>query len=200
MSHPMAFIEGSPQNVFIRGYSNPIVTPRGEPVPPQEVVARLQRYNQLRGTRYSIRWVPSAWGTSYYGLFEQWAERDQRRERIQRGELDPGRDFDLVTMFPPEVQPAEMMAWLENKFGRLSDDPVGEAQRRVEQAQKDLQDAQNSQVDLVMQTGEDRYRSETDHDRRVRAGLDGPSPQVSVAWEPKRLVPKVPAMSESVGE
>ena len=203
MSHPMGRVEGTPDHAFIRGLSNPaIVSARGTPTVPSDVQKQLDRYNREKGGRYRIEWQPSAWGTSYFGLFEQWAERDPRREDIQRGSRDPGTDRDLVTTFPPEVRPAEMLAWMEAHFGRLSDDPAGDAQRIVDRRMKQNGELVEGHVDEMIQTGEDRFVRESDHVRRVRGGFEKAHPMVTVTREitpeitpdvaPKRLIEVIP--------
>lgn len=186
--------ENGATHTVIRGMTGALVTPQGDPVPPQAVVARLAEYNRQRGTRYKIDWVKGAWGTSYFGLKEQWADRDARREEIQRGSRDPGTDFDLVTTFPQECQPDEMMSWVENKFGRIYTDPVGEAQKRMDAAQKHYDEVMQGHVNTAVDTGTERILSETNHSREVRAGHATAHPMVPGAdltpREPKRLMPK----------
>lgn len=184
--------ENGATHTVIRGMTGALVTPQGDPVPPQAVVARLKEYNAQRGTRYQIAWVKGAWGASYFGLKDQWAERDPRREEIQRGARDPGSDFDLLTMFPPECPADNMIAWLESQFGRVYTDPVGEAAKRVDEAQRHYDEVMQGHVNAAVDTGTERILSETNHSREVRAGAATAHPMVPGAdfTEPKRLIAK----------
>lgn len=190
MSHPMALVEGTPTGTFIRGVSRPLVTPRGDPVISAEVERRLEDYNRRQGTRYAIRWQASAWGIAYFGLFEQWAERDPRRERIQKGEMDVSQARDLVTMFPPECRADEMLGWMERNLRGWSNDPAGDAQKIVERRMAQHGTHIEGAVDALVEEGTDRIVREDDHARRLRAGVERAHPMVMVAadWAPKRLI------------
>ncbi len=190
MSH--ALIENSPDREILRSAGVDLVTPIGDPVPPQDIIARLKKINP----RYDIRWVKGAWGMSYFGLFEQWRENDPRREWIQRGAHDASKDFDLVNMFPVGCAPHEMAAYVEQRFGIVAD-PRKEADKLMARAQAMYASAQESAVEHVVTQSMERRERESDHDLRVRGGHDTPTPMSDVLIDlptvdvgPKRLIPK----------
>jgi len=179
--------ENGPANQVVRSAGVDLITPRGDPVPPQDIVQRLKALNP----RYSLEWVSGAWGTAYFGLFEEWAPNDARWERVQRGEHDKSRARDLLYMFPPECSPAEFAAYVEQRFGIVRD-PRAEADRLVAQAQKLYAEAQQKAVDTVVDTSMERHVRESRHDLEVRAGTATPTPMVDVSVDvgPKWLIPK----------
>lgn len=186
--------ENGPGRVVMRGQAG-LVTPRGDPVPPQDVVQRLTEYNQQRGTRLSISWVPGAWGCAYFGLFDGWKQGDKRWERVQVGETEEANARDLVTMFPKECSPAEMMAWVETRYGRTVADPRAEADRLVAEAMRLRAQADEDAMNVAVETGTRRILDESDHLRQVRAGAERPHPMVhgtefTEPAEPKRLLDK----------
>jgi hypothetical protein len=167
----------------------PLVTPRGDPIPPQDVVQRLREID--RGL--SIQWVAGAMGTHYFGLFQRWRESDRRWESVRAGEVQEKDARDLVTMFPPECPPASMAAWVEYRWGprAIPKDPAKEAERIVEASMRQRQSVDDAVVDRVTQTGLDRFEREDTHDRLVRAGLEKAHPMVPGGFErtePKRLI------------
>lgn len=187
--------EGSPDRHIIVGVSDTsgvLVSPRGDPQPPREVVDALK----ARHPRYKIEWVKGAWGMSGFYLKEEWRLDDPRRDEIRRGQRDPESAFDVVTKFPDGCPPSSMVAWIENNLGFVVD-PVKAAAERVERAMKELQAAQEANQVSVLETGIDRLTREDNHDREVRAGLATAHPMVPgadftmptpVDREPKRLI------------
>lgn len=191
MSHPMAGVENGPSQTVFRGGPSMLVTPLGHPVPPQNVVERLRQIS----SRYSIEWLPGAWGTACFALFEKWAERDERWEQVQRGAVDPARARDIMCTFPPDCGANDMAAWVESKFGKRVADPYAEADRMIAEALKMRQAADAAAVDKVVETGTDRFLGESDHLRAVNAGVERAHPMVAgmgegTMREPKRLIPK----------
>ena len=183
-----ALIENGPPQHIVASAGVDLITPMGDPVPPQDILRRVKAISP----RYDIRWVSGAWGMSYFGLFEQWTERDARREWIQRGAHDPSKDYDLVYMFPVGCTPHEMAAYVEQRFGMRGIDPRKEADRLVAEAQKLYAQASDEAVDKTVQLSMERRERESDHDLRVRGGLDTPTPMsdVKIDLGPKRLIPK----------
>src|SRR6185369_6917680 len=176
--------ESSPERHVIAGVTDLLVTPRGDPVPPRELVDALA----ARHPRFRIEWVKGAWGTSGFAVKEMWRDDDRRREEIHRGDRDPESAFDVVARFPVGCPTSQMLSWIENNLGFVVD-PVKEAQRRVDEAQKALADAQSKQTDAAVETGTQRYLDESDHLRQVRAGAESAHPMVSGHdFEPKRLL------------
>ena len=184
-----SLIENGPDHHVIRSAGIDLITPRGDPVPPQDIVARLKALNP----RYSLEWVSGAWGTSYYGLFEAWAENDRRWQTVQSGETPKHKARDLLYMFPPECSPREFAAYVEQRFGPAVRDPRAEADRLVAQAQKLYAEALDTSVDKTIAMSMERRERESDHDLQVRGGLATPTPMATVGIdlkEPKRLIPK----------
>lgn len=94
-----------------------LITPRGEPVPPQEAVRRLQQIDE----RLSVKWVPSAAG-AYWAIIETWPRGDERWSRVQSGEITEAQAFDLRAMLPPDCSAEEAVGFVERFFR-----PVGNA-------------------------------------------------------------------------
>ena len=79
-----------------------LITPRGEPIPPQEAVRRLRDIDE----RLSVKWVPSAAG-AYWAIIETWMHGDPRWERVATGEITRDQAFDLRAMLPPDCSAEE---------------------------------------------------------------------------------------------
>lgn len=175
----MEFVpENSPAKQVFAGSAGGVslITPRGDPIPPSDVVAELERISP----RLSLKWQNSAWGASYFALFEEWAPGDKRWERVQAGEISRENARDILTMFPREIRTGEMVAWVRNRWGErgIVKDPRAEAERMVAEGQRRLQALQESQVDQAVETGTQRILDESDHTRLVRAGAERPHPMV----------------------
>lgn len=187
MAHPL--IENGPPQQVIASAGVDLVTPLGDPVVPQDILRRVKNISP----RYDIRWVNGAWGMSYFGLFEEWSERDKRWEWVQRGAHDRNKAFDLVYMFPVGCTPHEMAAYVDQRFGRRGLDPKAEADRMVAEAAKLYQQAQDEAVDKTVDASMERHVRESKHDLAVRSGNASPTPMADVKIDlggPKRLIPK----------
>lgn len=172
-----------------------LVNNLGQPIPPFEVTERLRKIDDS----LSIEWVEGAWGVAYFGLFQRWKQGDKRWERVQNGELPESKARDLVYMFERSCPAYEMAAYVENNWGhRAVRDPVAEAQRAVDAAQKSLEQAKEQSIQRAVDKSMDRFENETAHDRRLRGGNDTAHPMVSghdfgngaivTTGEPKRLI------------
>lgn len=164
-----------------------LVDERGHPLPSPEVVRRLP-------PGASIKWVPSAgfYGTQYFGLFKEWEPNDKRWERVRNGEYARENARDLVQMFPPECAPADMAAYVENRWGRRQGNAKAEADRLTAQAAKLYQQAEAEGVDRVVELSNERSDRETNHSLELRAGDGTANAQVTVQKDigdgPKRLI------------
>ena len=182
--------ENSPERHVVVG-ETPIVTDRGNPYPPSEVVEFLARTKP----RWKIEWLDAAWGMSGFVIKEKWHDEDKRWERVRCGECDPENAFDVIIRFPREIRTGEMVSWMENKLGYVKD-PAKEADRLIAQAMKLRADAEQQAVERAVETGTQRVLDESDHTRLVRAGVERAAPMVSghdfVEREPKRLLVTTP--------
>lgn len=106
-----------------------LITPRGEPVPPQEAVRRLQAIDE----HLSVKWVPSAAGP-YWGIIETWKAGDERWARVHSGEIGREQAFDLRAMLPPDCSAEEAVGFVERYFrpvGHAASDAAEHVQRVV---------------------------------------------------------------------
>lgn len=104
-----------------------LITPRGEPVPPQEAVRRLRAIDE----RLSVKWVPSAAGP-YWGIIEVWTSSDPRWERVRSGEITEAQAFDLRAMLPPDCSAEQAVGFVERHFrpvGHAASDAAAHVQR-----------------------------------------------------------------------
>lgn len=183
-----AQMDNMPTAQVFQGQGALLVTPRGDPVPPQSVVAQLQRVDP----GLSIEWVAGALGTHYFGLFQRWRQGDPRWQHVQQGEIPEQSARDLVQMFPRECPTHEMAAWVERQYGqRAIADPRAEADKLVARAQQLYAQAQEQGIERVVETGTQRIEDESDHARLVRGGMERAHPMVPGGFEPsepKRLL------------
>lgn len=80
-----------------------------EPQPPTEIVRRLRQVHAALGLKF---YHPAA-GFSSWAVTWTWAANDPRRERIQRGEIRPDADFDIIAWLPLDCPVAEAAAYVE---------------------------------------------------------------------------------------
>lgn len=161
----------------------PLVDPRGHPVPPAEVVKRLP-------PGASIKWIPAGgfYGTQYFALFTAWEPNDPRWQHVQSGAYPREDARDMVQMFPPECSPQEMAAYVEARWGRRhTADPGADADRIVTEMAVQQEKAQADAVEGALRRADEHSVRESRHDLRVRAGVDTPTPMVTVAGEPSRI-------------
>lgn len=182
----MPIAENSPVQVLMPGAL--LVSERGQPVPPQDVVRELWKIN----LGLSIEWVQGAFGTSCFGLFERWRQDDVRWERVRRGEYPEHLARDLVTRFPPECPTREMVSWVRARWGdRAVTDPRAEAERLMAEAQRLMAQAQQEHEDRLVATVEQQHADESDHARAVHVGAASAHPMVPGGLtkdEPRRLL------------
>ncbi len=184
--------ENSPESHIVVGApSLSLVTDRGDPIPPSEIVAELAAISP----RYKLEWLNSAWGTSCFVLKTRWAENDRRWQRVQQGELPEHMAFDIEFRFPLGMSHDDMLGYVRSRHGDRGyvKDPVKEAERAVERAKQRLIDAQNAAVDSTIEQGTQRILDESNHLREVRAGVSGAHTMIQGAdlvpdREPKRLL------------
>jgi len=167
-----------------------LISPRGDPLPPQDVVDRLRR---IDGS-LSIEWVEGAWGCAYFGLFQRWRSEDRRWAQVQNGEIAEAKARDLIQMFPRSCPAYEMAAFVEQRWGSRAQpkDPKAEADRLVAEAARLYEQAKEQNIQQAVDVSMDRFESESSHDRRVRSGLEDAHPMVPgglTSDEPKRLIP-----------
>lgn len=79
----------------------------GRPQPPQDVLARLRRYDERLGLFYTN----AAWA-----ITETWREDDPRREWIRDGSVQPEMAFDICGHLPVTASLEEAPAYIERSL------------------------------------------------------------------------------------
>lgn len=142
-----------------------LITPRGEPVPPQEAVRRLQEIDE----RLSVKWVPSAVG-AYWAIVETWPRGDARWERVQSGEITEAQAFDLRAMLPPDCSAEEAVGFVERYFR-----PVGnaaeDAAKHIEGIAKHNKATKEKHVERFMLEQEFKTARTSKHEYEVDLGI-----------------------------
>jgi len=178
MQHTHVPAENGPASVIYAGNSGAaLITPVGHPIPPTDVVRELA----MVSPRLRIEWVPGAYGQSYFGLKERWRDGDARWQHVRSGAMPEENAFDLVSRFPREMPTSEMVSWVRNHYGErnIPDDPGAAADKLIEEAMKLRRLAEQRTVDEAVETGTRRILDESDHLRRVQAGVERAHPMVS---------------------
>lgn len=154
-----------------------LITPRGEPVPPQDAVRRLKAIDE----RLDLRWVPSAAGP-YWGIIEHYKQGDERWERVRSGEL-PERDaYDLRAMLPPDCSAEEAVGFVERYFAPVKD-AAKEAAEKVEKVVRANRAVKDAHVEKFMVEQEEKQMRTTKHELEVQLGLATAHPMVSGVGE-----------------
>ncbi len=152
-----------------------LVTPGGVPIPPPSVVRRLAEISP----RLSVEWIAGAW-KPYWGLKIRWAQGDPRWEWVQTKRIPESAAFDLEQMFPDDCTTEDMVAYVEQRWGDRahSSNASAEAESAVIASHLQTTAAREEQIQATVTKGQERYLSESDHARRVRAGVESAHPMV----------------------
>ncbi len=88
-----------------------LVSERGEPLPPSDVVRRLQGLDPA----LSLAWHPvmACWSLKW-----TWPAGDVRWARVQSGEISEAQAFDVFAFLPKDCAADEAMAYLEKHLER----------------------------------------------------------------------------------
>jgi hypothetical protein len=157
-----------------------LITPYGEPVPPQEAVKKLKQID----SRLSLKWVPSAAG-AYWGIIETYAEHDPRWTRVNSGELPRELAFDLRAMLPPDCSAEEAVGFVERYFR-----PVGDARKeaaaKVQKIVKTNAEVKEKHIERFMIEQEEKTARTSKHEYEVQLGLEKAHPMVYGVGEGKK--------------
>jgi hypothetical protein len=149
-----------------------LITPYGEPVPPQAVVKRLAAIDR----RLSIKWVPGAAGP-YWGIIERWKGGDERFQLVREGKMRDEEAFDLRAMLPPDCSAEEAEGFVLRYFERV-DDPTRQATKKMEKIQKHNAEAKQKHIDNFLAEQEHKTATTSKHDYEVQLGLEKAHPMV----------------------
>lgn len=154
-----------------------LITPYGEPVPPQEAVQKLKQIDP----RLSLKWVPSAAG-AYWGIIETYGEHDPRWSRVNSGELPRELAFDLRAMLPPDCSAEEAVGFVERYFR-----PVGDARKeaaaKVEKIVRTNAEVKEKHIEKFIEEQEHKTARTTKHEYEVQLGLATAHPMVAGVGE-----------------
>ena len=149
-----------------------LITPRGEPIPPQSVVKRLAAVDE----RLSIKWIPSAVG-AYWGIIEAWAPGDPRWADVKSGVVLESAAFDLRAMLPPDCSVEEAEGFVARNFERVTD-AAEQSTKKVEKVLKHNRERKQKHVDQFLQEQEDKTVRTTTHELEVQLGVATAHPMV----------------------
>jgi len=147
-----------------------LITPRGEPVPPQEAVRRLRAIDE----RLSVKWVPSAAGP-YWGIIETWKQGDERWARVNSGEIAPEQAFDLRAMLPPDCSAEEAVGFVERFFEPVTD-AAKQAAKAVDQVERHNKATKAQHLEHFHSEQEFKTARTSKHDYEVQLGLAAAHP------------------------
>lgn len=106
-----------------------LLTPEGTPQPPSEIVRRLQQINPNLG----LMWVPVQDALhGQWGVTMKWAPGDRRYAYIQRGEVAPDSDQDIVVFLPQDCGVDQAYAYFVSRVQVSSRDDVRAMVDRVQ--------------------------------------------------------------------
>jgi hypothetical protein len=142
-----------------------LITPRGEPVPPQEAVRRLREIDE----RLSVKWVPSASGP-YWGIIETWKQGDERWARVNSGEIREEQAFDLRAMLPPDCSAEEAVGFVERFFEPVTD-PAKQAAAKMERVDRENKAVKAAHMERFMEEQELKTATTSKHEYEVQLGV-----------------------------
>lgn len=94
----------------------------GAPVPPQDIVDRLQRIDDHLDLKYVQMGDPEM-GLKHWAVVERWNANDSRRARIQAGEMSPESAFDVIGYLPLDTNPESAFGYIEMTLTRIRGHP-----------------------------------------------------------------------------
>ena len=130
-----------------------LVSDRGTPVPPQDVLKALRDLDD----RFGLEWQEgcAAIGLEgHWSLTVRWSESDSRRRFIQQGTLPKGSDKDRIGGLPKDCDVRQAVAFIRNHARRLAS--RDDMQRTVSR----IEEWNTRQMDAVMQQGALDYGEE----------------------------------------
>lgn len=154
---------------------------RGEPIAPASANAFLATVDPL----FFLKWVTGA--RQYWAIMRRWEARDPRRERIQRGELEADKDFDIFHFLPDDC-PAEEVEGYVQRFFLRSGNKAQEAEQAVEATQKQNAAVKAKHLEAIKNDVFEETIRRDKHDNLVAAGVEAAHPMVTVA---KDISPRV---------
>lgn len=98
----------------------------GVPEPSSEVQRRLRAIHPRLSLKYVVV-APSSWAVTL-----EWAENDERRERVRTGRLDPASAYDIIGYLPMDAAVEEAPAYLSRMFREYPLDHVRNIADHVE--------------------------------------------------------------------
>lgn len=113
-----------------------LVTDRGLPQPPQDVVQRLRQVHPTLG----LRFVPGMDGQ--WAVTRDWREDDPRHAYVQRGELPPDECHDIVGYIPRDCAVEDVPALVAERWRRnITQDGMQELLDGLHRYNKQVEDA-----------------------------------------------------------
>lgn len=113
---------GAPLAVLNSGAPrNALVNARGEPTAPDDIVRRLRQIDE----RLGIRWVSASvilGIPGHWAITLRWREGDPRYAMIQRGDMRPGSDHDMIGDLAPDCSVEEIPGWFVANVKRFGGD------------------------------------------------------------------------------
>ena len=124
------------------------------PLPLTNVVESLRRVDDRLDLKYVVYHHRDGVNTNRderWAIILRWSETDPRRVMIQRGQMDPGADFDVMAYLPLDCSPEEAFHYFASsakQFHRKDD--VERLLSRIDKYnEKVTSDAKQSTVDLA---------------------------------------------------
>ena len=147
-----------------------LITPRGEPIPPQEAVRRLREIDE----RLSVKWVPSATGP-YWGIIETWKAGDERWSRVTTGEITPEQAFDLRAMLPGDCSAEQAVGFVERYFEPVSN-AREQAAKHLDKVVQHNKATKAKHVENFMVEQEFKTARTSKHEYEVQLGVEAAHP------------------------
>lgn len=147
-----------------------LITPRGEPVPPQEAVRRLREIDE----RLTVRWVPSAAG-AYWAIVETYKPEDPRWSRVHTGEITESQAFDLRAMLPPDCSAEQAVGFVERHFRPVRHAP-SEAAEHVQRVAKHNASAKAKHLEGFLEEQEYKTARTSKHEHELNLGVASAHP------------------------
>jgi hypothetical protein len=137
----------------LRTASPVLVTERGGPVPPTEILAAIKRIAPELNLRFMPNFDRSQWAFTW-----EWPLRDPRWQWVQNGQADPQMAFDIIGYLPVHCSMPEAASYVE---AHLKQYPVEDIRRLHTNAVRwnDVEIPKQQTAELITSTLDDVSRA-----------------------------------------
>ncbi len=129
-----------------------LVTERGGPVPPTEILSRMKKIDPSLGLRWTANWNESNWAVTW-----EWPESDRRWERVRTEEISRESAYDIIGYLPVDCSVSQAATYIEQHLKSYPKEEISRLRSKVAQW-NDVEVAQTQTTALIGSILDDEAR------------------------------------------